>query len=64
MKARRYALLLLTIRLLTISIAAQTHDETGEPAPRFRAKTMSGEQFNNESVKGRVVSVRVLDYLV
>jgi thiol-disulfide isomerase/thioredoxin len=25
------------------------------PAPRFRAKTMTGENFNNESVKGKVV---------
>jgi thiol-disulfide isomerase/thioredoxin len=30
-------------------------DETGQPAPRFRAKTTSGEQFNNESIKGKVV---------
>jgi thiol-disulfide isomerase/thioredoxin len=34
---------------------AQSRDETGEPAPRFRAKTTAGEQFNNESVKGKVV---------
>jgi thiol-disulfide isomerase/thioredoxin len=26
-----------------------------EPAPRFHAKTMEGELFNNESVKGKVV---------
>jgi cytochrome c biogenesis protein CcmG, thiol:disulfide interchange protein DsbE len=30
-------------------------DETGQPAPRFRAKTTAGEQFNNESVKGKIV---------
>lgn len=30
-------------------------DEIGQPAPRFRAKTTTGEQFNNESVKGKVV---------
>ena len=30
-------------------------DETGDPAPRFRARTTTGEQFNNESVKGKVV---------
>jgi thiol-disulfide isomerase/thioredoxin len=30
-------------------------DEIGQPAPRFRARTMTGEQFNNESVKGKVV---------
>ncbi len=26
-----------------------------EPAPRFRAKTMSGETFSNDSIKGKVV---------
>jgi cytochrome c biogenesis protein CcmG/thiol:disulfide interchange protein DsbE len=30
-------------------------DETGQPAPRFRAKTTTGAQFNNESIKGKVV---------
>jgi thiol-disulfide isomerase/thioredoxin len=30
-------------------------DETGQPAPRFRAKTTAGDQFNNESIKGKVV---------
>ena len=30
-------------------------DETGQPAPRFRAKTTAGQQFNNESIKGKVV---------
>jgi thiol-disulfide isomerase/thioredoxin len=30
-------------------------DEDGAPAPRFRAKTTVGENFNNESVKGKVV---------
>ena len=30
-------------------------DETGDPAPRFRARTTTGEQFNNESVRGKVV---------
>jgi thiol-disulfide isomerase/thioredoxin len=30
-------------------------DETGLPAPRFRAKTTAGEQFNNDSIKGKVV---------
>ena len=30
-------------------------DEDGAPAPRFHAKTTSGESFNNESVKGKVV---------
>lgn len=55
MKARRYALLLLAPCLLVAIATAQSRDETGDPAPRFRAKTMTGEQFNNESVKGKVV---------
>src|SRR5215471_7695025 len=29
--------------------------DDAEPAPRFHAKTVSGEQFTNESVKGKVV---------
>jgi len=33
----------------------QADDETGQPAPRFRAKTTTGEQFNNDSIKGKVV---------
>jgi thiol-disulfide isomerase/thioredoxin len=30
-------------------------DDENEPAPHFRARTMSGESFNNESTKGKVV---------
>src|SRR5258708_20881832 len=44
---------MLCILLLTICAAAG--DEIGQPAPRFRAKTTAGEQFNNESIKGKVV---------
>jgi thiol-disulfide isomerase/thioredoxin len=40
---------------LLLSLCAQAGDETGQPAPRFRAKTTAGEQFNNESIKGKVV---------
>src|SRR5882724_1020590 len=29
--------------------------DTGGPAPRFNAKTVNGELFNNESIKGKVV---------
>lgn len=35
--------------------SAVAADEEGDPAPRFRARTLSGENFNNESVKGKVV---------
>jgi thiol-disulfide isomerase/thioredoxin len=33
---------------------AGSEDES-EPAPRFHAKTLDGEQFNNASIKGKVV---------
>ena len=47
-------------RLASLAIALTTlfafgADETGQPAPRFRAKTTTGDQFNNASVKGKVV---------
>ncbi len=32
-----------------------TIEDEREPAPRFRAKTLEGEQFNNDSIKGKVV---------
>jgi thiol-disulfide isomerase/thioredoxin len=43
------------IALTALTSATFAGDETGQPAPRFRAKTTSGEQFNNESIKGKVV---------
>ena len=46
--------IVLTI-IASASIAVAQRDETGEPAPRFRAKTTAGDQFNNESIKGKVV---------
>src|SRR5579863_217023 len=45
--------LLSLIALLVV--AAFASDETGQPAPRFRARTTTGDQLNNESVKGKVV---------
>jgi thiol-disulfide isomerase/thioredoxin len=45
----------LTGILLLAPFFVQAGDESGQPAPRFRAKTTSGEQFNNESIKGRAV---------
>jgi len=30
-------------------------EDEREPAPRFHAKTLGGEQFNNDSTKGKVV---------
>jgi thiol-disulfide isomerase/thioredoxin len=41
--------------LLMVPLCTLAGDETGQPAPRFRAKTTAGEQFSNESVKGKVV---------
>jgi len=41
--------------LLLQPLFALAADETGQPAPRFRAKTTTGDQFNNASVKGKVV---------
>jgi thiol-disulfide isomerase/thioredoxin len=43
-----------TLLLLVPSAVFAGSDER-EPAPRFHAKTMEGEQFTNESVKGKVV---------
>lgn len=44
------------VLLAVASMAAgQAGDETGQPAPRFRAKTMTGELYNNQSTKGKVV---------
>ncbi len=45
----------LLIALVLTSLLALAADETGQPAPRFRAKTTTGEQFNNASIKGKVV---------
>src|ERR1700716_3598066 len=44
-----FALLVLT------SLFAFAGDETGQPAPRFRAKTTAGDQFNNASIKGKII---------
>jgi thiol-disulfide isomerase/thioredoxin len=46
---------LVPIALALIALCAFAGDDAGQPAPRFRAKTTAGEQFNNASVKGKVV---------
>src|SRR5258708_40017746 len=43
------------IALTLVALCAFAGDEAGQPAPRFRAKTTAGDQFNNASVKGKVV---------
>lgn len=45
----------LFVLLLATFVFAQSRDETGQPAPRFRARTMTGQQYNNETTKGKVV---------
>jgi cytochrome c biogenesis protein CcmG, thiol:disulfide interchange protein DsbE len=47
--------LVLACLLLLTALGAFAGDEAGQPAPRFRAKTTRGDQFNNASVKGKVV---------
>ena len=44
----------LLIVFLATSLAFSQSDDR-EPAPRFHAKTLEGEQFTNESIKGKVV---------
>jgi thiol-disulfide isomerase/thioredoxin len=46
---------LILVALILAAQCAFAGDETGQPAPRFRAKTTAGDQFNNASVKGKVV---------
>jgi thiol-disulfide isomerase/thioredoxin len=52
---RRILSVIVLIIIASASIALAQRDETGPPAPRFRAKTTTGDQFNNESIKGKVV---------
>jgi thiol-disulfide isomerase/thioredoxin len=46
---------LVPVALTLIALCAFAVNESGQPAPRFRAKTTTGDQFNNASVKGKVV---------
>src|SRR5712691_3377862 len=55
MLKRRPLTACLTVIMLLSPLIARAGDETGEPAPPFRAKTTTGEQFNNDSIKGKVV---------
>jgi thiol-disulfide isomerase/thioredoxin len=45
----------LVISFALLSLCALAADESGQPAPRFHAKTTTGNQFDNASVKGKVV---------
>ena|SRR5205085_5116863 len=48
-------LLSATLSVFFLAITSMAGSDDPEPAPRFHAKTLSGEQFNNASVKGKVV---------
>ena len=50
----KLAVRLIALLLIVTSGLAIAADEDGDPAPRFRARTLSGETFNNEGVKGKV----------
>jgi thiol-disulfide isomerase/thioredoxin len=50
----RLRTLLLTLMALGFASLVLAQGST-EPAPRFHAKTMDGENFTNETVKGKVV---------
>jgi thiol-disulfide isomerase/thioredoxin len=41
--------------LCVTALSAFAVPKTKEPAPRFNARTLEGEKFSNESVKGKVV---------
>ncbi|HKW18600.1 MAG TPA: TlpA disulfide reductase family protein [Terriglobales bacterium] len=43
----------MAVMIATHSVAQD--DDENQPAPRFHAKTLSGENFTNDSVKGKVV---------
>jgi thiol-disulfide isomerase/thioredoxin len=48
--------------MLTVASVGLSHlmgaGESREPAPRFTAKTLDGEKFSSESLKGKVVLVQ------
>jgi thiol-disulfide isomerase/thioredoxin len=54
MKKLTRAMVLVCCVAFSFCAFAQSDDE-GQPAPRFSAKTTTGEKFSNESVKGKVV---------
>lgn len=52
---RVISLKLLCAVLFLAAVCAFAGSDDREPAPRFHAKTLTGEQFTNDSVKGKVV---------
>ena len=55
MSGRRTVVCSLLAGILLFATSSFAGDETGQPAPRFHAKTTAGDQFNNASIKGKVV---------
>ena len=58
MWSRRTASALLLVAFLALApLRGQSNDDDDkpDPAPRFHAKTLAGELFNNENTKGKVV---------
>jgi thiol-disulfide isomerase/thioredoxin len=55
MSGRRHLACSSLLLCLLLTSLGWSADEIGQPAPRFRAKATTGQQFNNESVKGKVV---------
>jgi thiol-disulfide isomerase/thioredoxin len=54
MLARRFLLVLIGALVCAALPAVASSNDT-EPAPRFHAKTTTGENYNNQSIKGKVV---------
>ena len=52
---KRRALVFAPALVLAIVLDVSAIDEEGQPAPRFHAKTLTGETFTNDSTKGKVV---------
>jgi thiol-disulfide isomerase/thioredoxin len=59
-RALRRCILVALVLTVSLAFAQSVHrkivvEDDREPAPRFHAKTLDGEQFTNDSVKGKVV---------
>jgi len=55
MFTRRNLVPLVLCFIACVALCASAASDSTEPAPRFRAKTLNGEMFTNDSVKGHVV---------
>ena len=55
MSGRCTVVWLVCVALALSALCAFAGPDDGDPAPRFHAKTLTGETFTNESVKGKVV---------